>query len=298
VPNVTRLVNLSQGAPFYANSLFVHEHWGAMRRSDYFEIMAITGGEGWHTVSSDGEEGTREPLVPGQMFFFRPQDVHEFGAGPDGMSLVYVDFSLTSWQLFTSLAGVSEAWFSAGQMPRITFDPADEGVIGMFQAAVDSIRNGATEFDLIRFWVEVIPLFLAAVPGDRTVRTPSWLTQGLESMREEDNLRRGVARLRELAHVSAAHLSRSIRQHFGVTPTEIVADMQLRHAAILLSTTPENVGIIGARCGFSSPAYFSTRFRAVYAMSPTEYRQRSFGELVRPPQYATLDVSLTSGRNA
>ena len=232
MPSVTRLIQLSRGAPFYANSLEIHEHWGTMRRSDYFEIMAITGGEGWHTVSAIGRRGDTETLRPGQLFFFRPQDLHEFGAGPDGMTLSYVDFSLASWQHFAALAGVNESWFAGARMPRATFDPADRSAIQPFEAAVESIRRGATEFDLIRFWVEVIPTILAAHQEGSGTTAPPWLTQALDALREESNLRQGVPRLRELAHVSAAHLSRSIRSHRdrpGVGPSTTACGAPARH---------------------------------------------------------------------
>jgi transcriptional regulator GlxA family with amidase domain len=94
-------------------------------------------------------------------------------------------------------------------------------------------------------------------------------------MRAEDNLRGGVSRLLELAGVSPAHLSRSMRPSYGVTPTGFVTDLRLEHAASLLAATNEPVAAIAVRCGFASSSYFSRCFTAAHRLSPREFRRRS-----------------------
>jgi AraC-like DNA-binding protein len=270
------MMDMSPGAAFHANYAQARGRGAALRRSDYFEILAVQAGRGWHVLSTTTRRGEREDLLPGQMFALRPSDVHEFGSeDPDGVSLVYVDFSVSSWHELTAVSDLDEAWSSASEVPRATV-AIPEG-LRPFHDAVVAVRRGPTPFDMMRFWADVVPVFVAADRDRQRRGLPSWLSASLDAMREESNLRGGVARLLSLSHVSAAHLSRSMRQHLGVTPTELVTELQLRHAATLLTTTRESVGIIAARCGFANPNYLSTRFRALYAIPPTEYRRRAFG---------------------
>jgi AraC-like DNA-binding protein len=98
-------------------------------------------------------------------------------------------------------------------------------------------------------------------------------------MRAEDNLRAGVRRLQELAGVSPAHLSRSLRAAYGMTPTDFVADLRLERAASLLAATSDPVAEIATRCGFASQSYFTRCFTAAHQLSPRAFRyqaQRAF----------------------
>jgi transcriptional regulator GlxA family with amidase domain len=91
-------------------------------------------------------------------------------------------------------------------------------------------------------------------------------------MSGEEDLRMGVPRLLALAHVSAAHLSRSMRRYHDMTPSEFIAGLRLRHAAMLLATTTRPVADIAHACGFVSPSYFTRRFREAHGVTPREFR--------------------------
>jgi AraC-like DNA-binding protein len=103
---------------------------------------------------------------------------------------------------------------------------------------------------------------------------------GRQLLPDGTHLRAGVPRLCELAAVSAAHLSRSMREHYGTTPTDFVTGLRLQRAAELLDTTSESVTRIAHRCGFSSQSYFTRCFRAAYGVPPREYRRRTWQAFV------------------
>jgi len=84
------------------------------------------------------------------------------------------------------------------------------------------------------------------------------------------------------ALVSRRQLARATQRYYGMTPTDLVADLRMRHAARLLSTTEESIGAISRRVGFEDAAYFSNRFRRATSVSPREYRDRARGVLPSP----------------
>jgi AraC-like DNA-binding protein len=104
---------------------------------------------------------------------------------------------------------------------------------------------------------------------------PSWLADACAAMRAEENLRGGVPRLQELARVSPAHLSRSVRAAYGTTPTELVADLRLEHAASLLAATTSPIAEIAGRCGYASQSYFTRCFTTAHQVSPRDFRHRA-----------------------
>jgi transcriptional regulator GlxA family with amidase domain len=129
--------------------------------------------------------------------------------------------------------------------------------------------------DLVRFWSDAWELLADAPDAYADAGRPEWLTRACLAMRREANLRGGVPRLLELASVSPAHLSRSMRLHNGVTPTQFVASLRLEHAATLLAAGSATVTEIAYRCGFSSQSYFTRCFRDAHGLSPRTFRQQA-----------------------
>ncbi|WP_053202876.1 helix-turn-helix transcriptional regulator [Jiangella muralis] len=293
---VVRLGTLLDGAPFYANSIVLRRH-APHRHHDYVEVMAITAGEGEHAIISGGRVVERSPMTPGQLYLFRPRDVHSFEATTEsGLGIINVAMPVSVWQRFASLTGLDPSWSRSSRPPMVTFEPGSPLVMGPLESAVERFHSGqASMLDLLRFWGDIIPLLLPAPRQDQPgFGAPTWLLAGVDAMLEEENLREGVPRLLQLAYVSPAHLSRVTRQYFGMTPTDLVANLRIRHATMLLSTSLDSVSRIAERCGFSSPSYFSNCFRRATLMSPREYRSRLLGGYFGTPRQPPPE--LTSGR--
>ena len=83
-----------------------------------------------------------------------------------------------------------------------------------------------------------------------------------------------LAALARSAHVSESHFSRSFAAAFGVTPHRYLLTTRLERAKALLRDTDLSVTDVCLRVGFTSLGSFSSRFRAVVGVSPTEFQQR------------------------
>jgi AraC-like DNA-binding protein len=271
-----RLRDAAGASPYYAE-LYEWRHSFRVRRLDYLEVHAIVGGRGRQlTVHRTTGDRHLTSLGPGQMFLFRPCDDQAIEVAPRGLATVAVAFPLADWQAFAGFAGLDSRWSDSVPPPAARFDPADADMRRAFDDVLAHFELGPVRLDLVRFWSSVIPRILPPArrlpPG---ATAPDWFTRSLDAMRDEHNLRAGLPRLIELAHVSTQHLSASTRRFLDKTPTEAVNAIRLEHAAVLLGTTQQSIAAIAARCGFSSAAYFSNCFRTAYFESPRSYRQRA-----------------------
>ncbi|TCO55899.1 helix-turn-helix transcriptional regulator [Actinocrispum wychmicini] len=236
---------------------------------DFHELMCVVGGRGQHLLAHGPE-----PLAEGDVVLVRPWDRHAFtGRGPDGLEFVNVAFPSSVWRGFCDLSGIGADWENAPTPPTLRLDPAPAGAA--FQTVLDRFHAGPTTVDLLRFWTDLLSL-VPQPPEPAVARgTPPWLADACRAMRREENLRLGTPRLVELARVSPAHLARSVRRHYGVTPTALVAGLRLELAATLLAGSAEPVSTIATRTGFASQSYFTRCFQEAYRMPPREFRQRA-----------------------
>ena len=89
------------------------------------------------------------------------------------------------------------------------------------------------------------------------------------------NMSRGQISLEEMAsamgmgRVTFFHRVRSITNK---TPAELVRDMRLKHACILLKRTNINMSELATNIGFLTAENFITIFREKFGMTPLEYR--------------------------
>ena len=72
--------------------------------------------------------------------------------------------------------------------------------------------------------------------------------------------------------LSRGHLSRKIKELTGITPVEFLRNFRLTKATILLKQQQLSISEITYQTGFSSPAYFTKCFRAVYGVTPSDYK--------------------------
>jgi AraC-like DNA-binding protein len=265
------------GLPYYAWEGASHPT--GIYRPDHVELCLVTAGEGRRIVSGDGDGRRVSTLRAGRLLLFRPLDVHEvFAVGATGMSVICVAFPIETWERFALAAGLDQRPFTRPDAPEIDVDLDDPDTLRPFRRALETFRKRPDGIELMRFLGETIPWFLRSNDARDQQGVPRWLLSAIGAMHEEVNLRAGIARLVALSHVSHTHLWRNTRTYFGISPSDLVTEIRLGHARLLLTSTDDTIATIASRCGFSSPSHFSKAFRRDRHMSPRDFRARS-----RPP---------------
>ena len=78
--------------------------------------------------------------------------------------------------------------------------------------------------------------------------------------------------LARLLGTNRTYIYDALRECADQTPADFINGYRLRHAAHLLSTTRDSVGLIAELCGLSRPTFYRL-FNETYAMSPSDYRR-------------------------
>ncbi|ASR38817.1 hypothetical protein BAY61_00065 [Prauserella marina] len=84
-----------------------------------------------------------------------------------------------------------------------------------------------------------------------------------------------VAALAKIAHVSAAHFTRTFRATFGETPHRYLQRRRVERAMALLRESDRSITDICFEVGFGSPGTFSRTFSEIVGKSPRQYRKEA-----------------------
>ena len=269
--------DIAPGLSFHAALVLTHPRRpaGSLHTHDFPEMLYVMQGTGIHWVN-----GETLPLEAGDLIWIRPHDCHTV-CGPSGrLHFVNIAFPISAWQEFTTAAGldaVAAHWESAPLLPSVSLPPESRGVcIQAFQQALRDFHDSPTRFALCRFLAGALPGLLPSENRAETVlggeALPSWLAGACAAMAQAGNLRAGTGRMAELAGVSPAHLSRSLKAHRNQTPTEFLLELRLQRASALLRTEAEEIGEIALDCGFENLSYFYRCFRLRFGQTPRVYR--------------------------
>ena len=90
-----------------------------------------------------------------------------------------------------------------------------------------------------------------------------------------------VGAVAAVAHVSAAHFSRSFRAVFGETPHRYLQRRRVERSMFLLRETDRSVTDVCLDVGFTSLGTFSRTFREIVGETPSDYRLEH-GPMVAP----------------
>lgn len=89
------------------------------------------------------------------------------------------------------------------------------------------------------------------------------------------NMSRGTINLEEMATAMGMAMKpffQKVRDITGKTPADVVRDMRLKHACILLQRTNINMNELASNVGFATGDHFISLFKERFGISPTEYR--------------------------
>ncbi|MFN0176368.1 MAG: helix-turn-helix domain-containing protein [Saprospiraceae bacterium] len=83
-----------------------------------------------------------------------------------------------------------------------------------------------------------------------------------------------VEQLTKLLAMSRTQLHRKTIEVTGFSAGQLLQNLRLEHARLLLAESKLTVAEVAFRCGFSDPNYFSRLFSKTQGMTPTEFVQR------------------------
>lgn len=83
-----------------------------------------------------------------------------------------------------------------------------------------------------------------------------------------------VAQLAERAFVSEVYFRKLFKQAFGMPPKQYLAHLRIEHAKKLIQLGYYSLQEIAALSGFTDYKYFSTEFKRVHGVSPSQYRYK------------------------
>ena len=74
---------------------------------------------------------------------------------------------------------------------------------------------------------------------------------------------------------SPRHTARLLKQIYGLTFSEKLNEVRIRRAAHKLIHSTVKIEQLSHDCGFNSTAYFSTCFKKIHGITPTEFREKA-----------------------
>jgi len=242
---------------------------------DFFEIFLITKGSVYHLVN-----GKRIHLVEGSLVLVRPDDIHCYeNDGSVECELLNLAFPKTTLEALFVFLGEGfdgERLLFGETSPSSIIEKHEiENVKARFQV-LTVIPNHSKK--MIRSEVRALlaDLFIRFFSGQEkglAYNMPEWLKDVVHEMKNKENFTVGLSRLYELAPKSPEHVTRMVRKHLGMTPTEWINELKLHYAANLLLHTDETILSICLESGFENLSHFYHRFRKYFQISPAKYRK-------------------------
>jgi AraC family transcriptional regulator, arabinose operon regulatory protein len=233
-----------------------------------------------HTRSGYGEvrvDGRDDPqvLAPGDTMLWPAGVAHDFGTSAcdtQPWELVWAHFHPRGhWHDWLG-------WPALGRGVRRMPAPADrllaraENALLEMDAHARSTLPRATEFALNA--LEQALLWLdAGNPG--APRIHEAVQEAILFVARHLDQRVGVRDIADAVHLSPSRLAHVFSQEIGVSPGRFVEQRRMERARVLLETSSLSIGAVAAATGFSSPFYFSARFRAHTGTSPSDWRGRA-----------------------
>jgi AraC family transcriptional regulator len=241
------------------------------QRHEQFSIAAVIEG----TFSYRGDSGTAV-LHPGAFMFGNSATCYECGhEHSTGDHCIAFHFSPAYFaEVAASTAGSDRFKFPTPMLPVM---PKLLPWLVRIEARTALAKRLEVE--------ESVPCLMEAVIGAVSDTTPRPVRVSARDVRRVADVVRYIElhaadeldldTLADVAIMSKYHFLRTFRHTVGMTPYQFVLSIRMRRAAVRLARSFEPVSTIAFETGFGDLSTFNGRFRNVFGVSPTTYRNQN-----------------------
>ncbi|MBR6726967.1 MAG: helix-turn-helix domain-containing protein [Clostridia bacterium] len=254
----------------YSDTEYFRPHY-----HDYYEIFLLLDGEAVHCVN-----GEQIPLKRGTLVFIRPADTHDYVLREGKkFSMLNITFTKETAELLFAFLGdgfAPERLLDPPLPPTVLLPaPSLDYVIGQMTAirAIDAAAPERLKTALRILIFRILTRFFAALPESAEADLPPWLARLCNEMRKDGNFTYGIERMLTLCDKSREHISRSLKKHLGLTPSEFINDLRLNFIANMLKNSNHGVAEIVFESGFGNLSWAAELFRQKYGMTMSAYRK-------------------------
>lgn len=245
----------------------LHDH-------DFFELFWVLNGQVRHHLANGAttlHEGDIVFIGPGQKHALQGRGEHALIVSlcihPDTVKSLAKRHPSLKGQLFWSHDGPVTAHRGIRQLAAL-----NHAAVQLENSTCDTL---AAEAFLLPLCAD-----LTAHAFDSDV--PPWLAQACTAAKSPEVFRAGSAGLVSAAGKAHPHVSRMMRKHLGLTPSDYVNQIRMQNVARALTTDNEAISDIAADCGIPNMSHFHKLFRAAYGQTPLQYRQKFQRQIVQP----------------
>ncbi|PZT55675.1 helix-turn-helix domain-containing protein [Paenibacillus silvae] len=250
---------------------------GNTPRFDGHRLIYITSGQGW----LQWKDKPPCPVRSGSCFLLSPETAYY-------LSMEEEEAPLQGYELVFDGIRIIEAYHAKGQIRRVPARFPYEGEICWYEQPqigqmIDQLyaRRGQSderqEFQRQRLFMELL---------DHVWEQADWLETSapdinpaiqrsilyMEQQYDQELTREQLA---QIADMSPGYYSSLFRKETGTSPMDRLAEIRIKHAKQMLVSSDKPIREIAQSVGFSTPYYFSSRFKQVVGLPPTAYVQRN-----------------------
>jgi AraC family L-rhamnose operon transcriptional activator RhaR len=259
---------------------------GSAHDHDFLEIVLVVDGIGTH-----GSALGIQPILRGDFFVLRPGAWHDYR---DCSDLVIYNCCCAAELLRRELALLADdpavtrlLWTeplapgARGVLYRRLTDEQTRSAERHLQALSSSpdepftVRAGRLLVLLGQLAHDVFP----NEPGGNGIHVA--VRQGVQLLEDGCDEAWDLARLARLTRLNPSYLTRLFKIATGRAPMQYLARHRAERAANLLLATDLSIGQVGARVGWNDPNYFARRFKSVFGVTPSAYRDQHISRPVR-----------------
>lgn len=241
------------------------------KHNNYFEIIYLSGGSGFHTIDSHKFE-----VMPPVIFFVRQEQTHHFDLDgePEGFVVIikrtFIQNSLDN-ELKLLLTKLSS---------QLCLSISDNQTIDqLFQLLAKEYNvNSEQRFHIIEGLLKSLlaKILSMAKPAIRSSEHRSDLYQAfLELLQAGTVVKNSVQHYAELLHTSPQNLNAACRKTIDQSSTEVLANFIISEAKRLLLYTNNTVSQIALALDFIDASHFVKYFKRITGQTPQSFRLSS-----------------------